>query len=100
RVPIVGCLDGLQVARHHGPVKNTTRNHLGNVHRICTACHNHWHELNDLVYDEREYGMLPHDPEEATREEIIMNQVEWVTGEMAKKHTLASSVNKGVKFHD
>jgi hypothetical protein len=36
RYPIIGCISGSQKARHHGPVKNTTRNHQGNVHRICS----------------------------------------------------------------
>lgn len=100
RVPIVGCLNGKQVARHHGPVKDTTRNHLGNVHRICTRCHNHWHELNDLVYNQQEYGLLPHDPEEASQQELADDEVLWITGKINEKYTLASSKNKGVKFHE
>lgn len=100
RVPITGCTHGKQVARHHGPVKDTTRNQIGNVHRICTRCHNHWHELNDLIYDEREYGMLPHDPVEATPEELVEDEMKWITGKISEEYTLASSKNKGVKFHD
>lgn len=92
--PIIGCLDGMQKHRHHGPVKDTTRNHEGNVHRICTSCHNHWHELNDLVYDPQQFALLPHDPEVATAEEIVRNVLEWTTGEMGKKYELASSRNK------
>lgn len=91
--PIVGCVDGLQVARHHGPVKDTTRNHEGNVHRICTRCHNHWHELNDLVYDQREYGLLPHDAETATAEELVKDEMLWRTGEMGRRFKLASTEN-------
>lgn len=98
RVPITGCTHGKQVARHHGPVKNTTRNQTGNVHRICTRCHNHWHELNDLVYDEREYGMLPHDPVEATAEELVADELLWVTGKISEKYKLASSENKNKKL--
>lgn len=98
RVPITGCTHGLQVARHHGPVKNTTRNQLGNVHRICTRCHNHWHELNDLIYDEREYGMLPHDPVEASTEELIADEMLWVTGKISEHYKLASSENKNKKL--
>lgn len=94
RVPVTGCTHGKQVARHHGPVKNTTRNQTGNVHRICTRCHNHWHELNDLVYDEREYGMLPHDPIPATPEELVSDEMLWVTGAISKQYKLASSENK------
>lgn len=100
RVPIVGCLGGLQEARHHGPVKNTTRNHNGNVHRICTRCHNHWHELNDLVYDEKDYAILPHDPMPATDEEIAHEELLWFTGEKGKKFELASSKKGKLKLVD
>lgn len=91
--PIVGCVAGLQVARHHGPVKNVTRNHEGNVHRICTRCHNHWHELNDLVYDEADYALLPHDPMDASDEELVADELSWITGEIGKKFKLASTEN-------
>lgn len=93
RRPIVGCLNGVQQERHHGPVKKTTRNEEGNVHRICEPCHVHWHELNDLIYDEREYNNLPHDPVAATEAEIIKNEIEWKTGAMGLKFELASSQN-------
>lgn len=95
RRPIIGCLSGKQEARHHGPVKNTTRNHEGNVHRICTRCHNHWHELNDLIYDEGEYALLPHDPRTATEEEIVKEDLAWMSGAKAKEVQLASSVKNG-----
>lgn len=94
RRPIIGCYDGIQQHRHHGPVKRTTRNELGNVHRICDDCHVHWHELNDLIYEEQEYGILPHDPIPATDEEIIRNTLAWKSGEMGKNFQLASSQNK------
>jgi hypothetical protein len=96
--PIVGCVDGKQVARHHGPVKDTTRNHEGNVHRICTRCHNHWHELNDLVYDEREYALLPHDPIAAEPDELIADEMAWRMGDMGRKYELASSKNRKGKL--
>lgn len=54
--PISGCglrpgTDiGLQQSRHHGPDKNTLNNEIGNVHRICHACHNEWHAKNDSNY--------------------------------------------------
>lgn len=95
--PVIGCLDGKQQHRHHGPVKDTTRNQQGNVHRICTPCHNHWHELNDANYEPRRFGLLPHDPEPATTDEIVRNALEWSSGAIAKKFTLASSVNKKKK---
>lgn len=94
RRPIVGCLSGNQQHRHHGPVKDTTRNESGNVHRICDDCHLHWHELNDLVYDEADYRLLPHQPEPATEQEIIQTTIFWKTGEMGKKFELASSRNR------
>jgi hypothetical protein len=50
--PIIGCIKGLQVDRHHGPIKNTLHNEPGNVHRICKHCHNRWHAVNDPIYDE------------------------------------------------
>jgi hypothetical protein len=94
RRPIVGCLIGKQVDRHHGPVKKTIRNEEGNVHRICKDCHNHWHELNDLVYDEQEYGLLPHDPVAASDEEIVQSFLKWTSGDMGREFELASSKNR------
>lgn len=41
---------GYQQCRHHGPDKNVLNNEKGNVHRICTACHNEWHGKNDADY--------------------------------------------------
>lgn len=99
RRPIIGCYDGTQQHRHHGPVKRTTRNELGNVHRICDNCHVHWHELNDLIYDESDYGLLPHDPSPATNEETIRNVLAWKSGEMGRQFELASSQNKA-KFKE
>ncbi len=64
-VPIVGCSDNIIVktkARvegfsvgtvHHGPDKATLNNNAGNVHRICSSCHNRWHAVNDPFYGER-----------------------------------------------
>jgi hypothetical protein len=94
RFPIIGCVSGKQRDRHHGPVKNTTRNQQGNVHRICKSCHNHWHELNDIPYNELDYGLLPHDPVAASQEELVLEEVAWITGQKGKDFILASSVNK------
>ncbi len=77
--PIVGCIDGLQRHRHHGPVKDTLRNEPGNVHRVCTHCHNRWHAVNDPVYNEVEYENLPHSPEPATEIELLANYAYWST---------------------
>lgn len=77
--PIVGCQNGFQVHRHHGPVKNTLRNEQGNVHLVCNSCHNRWHTLNDSIYDEEVYSKLLHLPEEATGEELAANELWWRT---------------------
>lgn len=71
RVPIIGCLTGKQVNRHHGPVKTTTRNERTNIHLICSPCHNLWHAKNDPVYDETLFDTLPHNPRPITPEEIL-----------------------------
>jgi hypothetical protein len=95
--PIIGCYDGKQKHLHHGPVKKTTRNELGNVHRICTNCHNHWHELNDLIYNEANYELLPHAPVPANDVDLIQNVLDWKSGEMGRRFELASSKNRGGK---
>lgn len=67
-VPIIGCsgttLTGEKGngAIHHGPDKATLNNSPGNVHRICTACHNRWHTLNDDFYGKRPDGQYPFVP--------------------------------------
>jgi hypothetical protein len=94
KVPIVGCSDGKQTDRHHGPIKDPTRNEMGQVHRICKPCHNHWHELNDLVYTEEEFANTSHQPTEATQEELDINRLAWHTGVMGQQFTLASSRNR------
>jgi len=75
--PIIGCINGFQRHRHHGPVKDTLRNEPTNVHRICTNCHARWHAVNDPLYDEEEYDKLPHTPEEANEIELMANEAEW-----------------------
>lgn len=75
--PIVGCIDGLQVHRHHGPVKDTLRNEPTNIHRICNNCHARWHAVNDPVYNEELYNTLPHNPEPADEMELIANEAYW-----------------------
>lgn len=87
--PITGCLSGNQESRHHGPVKDTTRNHQGNVHRICTKCHNRWHLLNDLIYDKERYALLPHDPSPCGEEELWLYEAKWTSGKMNKEFELA-----------
>jgi hypothetical protein len=62
-IPIVGCRgntitdkkggdeENKQGDRHHGPSKSTINNAPGNVHRVCSVCHTHWHVANDKFYD-------------------------------------------------
>lgn len=75
--PIVGCVDGKQEARHHGPDKNTLNNDAGNVHRICHKCHNRWHAKND---DDYVWGSVypSHSPEIADQSEIIEAELNWL----------------------
>lgn len=75
--PIIGCINGLQIDRHHGPVKDTLRNEPGNVHRICKSCHNRWHAVNDPLYDEKEYDDTIHEPELADEIELLANEAQW-----------------------
>lgn len=75
--PIVGCITGLQEHRHHGPIKDPLHNERGNVHRICTFCHNRWHELNNHVYDEMRFAEMPHSPVAATELELLENEAFW-----------------------
>lgn len=67
--PILGCHEGKQQARHHGPDKSVSNNEPGNVHRICHACHNRWHAANNATYDWNDTTVLPHKPTEQTKEE-------------------------------
>lgn len=71
KVPIVGCLTGKQVNRHHGPVKDTIRNERTNIHLICSPCHNLWHAKNDVLYDPVLFDTLPHEPRPITPDEIL-----------------------------
>lgn len=87
--PIIGCLNGKQQARHHGPDKSVLNNTTTNVHRICHGCHNRWHTKNDAHYGERPDAGQPfvpidgkrnllHDYETvATDKEILNNELAW-----------------------
>lgn len=80
-VPIVGCVGYPATDIHHGPDKNTLRNVVGNVHRICANCHNRWHGANDPHYGPRppadqpflpmEREWVDHAPVKATDDEIF-----------------------------
>ena len=89
KLPITGCLSGKQKARHHGPVKRTTKNNRENIHLICASCHNRWHTLNDPVYDEELYDKLDHMPEEATAEDQAKSILFWASrkGKLTDKGT-------------
>jgi hypothetical protein len=67
--PIVGCVNGRQAARHHGPDKSTSNNEEGNVHRICHRCHNRWHAANNKDYDWTSTEVNAHSPREQTQVE-------------------------------
>ncbi len=74
--PILGCISGLQQARHHGPDKSVSNNEEGNVHRICHYCHNRWHSANNAEYDWNDTRVKPHAPvgmtEEQRKEAMLM----------------------------
>lgn len=86
-IPIVGCPNNKAATVHHGPDKSVINNSLENLHKICTSCHARWHARNDAFYlpDRPENGepYLPIEeyerlePEEATAEEIIDNELAW-----------------------
>lgn len=75
KYPIVGCRNGTQQARHHGPDKNTLNNDKGNVHRICHTCHNRWHAKNDPDY---EAGVIPHRHDKET----LATMDDWLESEL------------------
>lgn len=74
RYPITGCIDGLQENRHHGPDKDTLNNSNGNVHRICSRCHNLWHARNDK-YTVEELAKTLHEPHKATHQELLNREI-------------------------
>lgn len=76
--PILGCLEGKQQARHHGPEKNVQNNEHGNVHRICHYCHYRWHAANDPTYDWNAGVWPPHDPRPLTSEETKAQALDYM----------------------
>ena len=66
-VPILGCVNGRQESRHHGPDKSTSNNAEGNVHRICHRCHNRWHAANNKTYDWTDTRVKKHAPRSQSR---------------------------------
>jgi len=75
--PIIGCIDGLQIDRHHGPIKDPLENSPGNVHRICKKCHNRWHVVNDPIYDRATYAQTKHEPQPADEWDLLANESYW-----------------------
>jgi hypothetical protein len=76
--PIVGCVSGVQEARHHGPDKSTSNNEEGNVHRICHRCHNRWHAANNEDYDWNSTLVNSHSPRPQTddeRQQAILDEL-------------------------
>lgn len=75
--PVVGCIVGFQLDRHHGPDKNTTNNSPDNVHLICKPCHNLWHRRNDPLYGEDKCpdGIQLHEPRWASEQELLTKEV-------------------------
>lgn len=69
--PILGCYEGKQKDRHHGPEKAVTNNEPGNVHRICAGCHHTWHAANDPDYDWNAPNLTPHNPRPMTPDEEV-----------------------------
>lgn len=69
--PIIGCLNGKQEHRHHGPIKNTARNEPSNINFICNNCHERWHKKNNFDYDEKVNENLPHNPRPMTTDEML-----------------------------
>lgn len=79
-VPILGCLNGKQQARHHGPDKSVSNNEEGNVHRICHYCHNRWHAANNADYDWNSTEVKAHTPIPMTdeqRQSALMDELRY-----------------------
>jgi hypothetical protein len=76
--PILGCLEGKQEARHHGPEKNVQNNEPGNVHRICHYCHYRWHAANDPTYDWNAGLWVPHNPRPLTVKEQQKQAIDYM----------------------
>lgn len=84
RFPIVGCTNGTQQARHHGPDKNTLNNEEGNVHRICHRCHNRWHTKNDDGYVWGDPGKSHDSVTQASLDELVESEFYWARNKTVK----------------
>lgn len=86
--PIVGCANGKQQSRHHGPDKNTLNNTKGNVHRICHDCHNNWHAVNDPGYQWGDHIVRTlHDSHTVAEPEILGQEILRRSGNKVKNVT-------------
>lgn len=85
--------------RHHGPDKNVLNNEPGNVHRICSPCHNRWHYKNNDTYPGTrppagehwypEGEWAPHDPiTKASDDELSENERYWTSYKLDRVDTL------------
>lgn len=83
--PILGCLTGIQQARHHGPEKNVQNNEQGNVHRICHYCHYRWHAKNDPTYDWNAGVWPAHNPRPHTDREAREQAVDFMRYQATKR---------------
>lgn len=83
--PIIGCISGLQEARHHGPDKSVVNNEEGNVHRICHYCHYNWHAKNNADYDWNSTSVNSHNPRKASNEELQTSALKELAYKAGKK---------------
>lgn len=85
--PILGCFNGKQQARHHGPDKSVSNNEEGNVHRICHCCHYRWHAVNNALYDWNATTVNAHNPRPQTDEEravAIQEEMKYLSSKAKK----------------
>ena len=86
-IPIIGCFGSPATNIHHGPDKDVLNNAEDNLHRICAACHNRWHSLNDSFYGERPtpgtgftpvgHEMLKHDDKTKAPPKLVFESELW-----------------------
>jgi hypothetical protein len=93
KFPIIGCYEGNQDHRHHGPDKNTLNNSEGNVHRICDDCHNIWHSQNDPYYDPENPYSADFKVRSATEDELVfrLSRKKYFTDEVLTQRKLIES---------
>lgn len=90
---IIGCVDNMATAIHHGPDKNTLNNKRENIHKICAFCHNYWHAQNDQYYGERPVGTEPFIPLDGSDWKLPDTETK-ATDEQLVKEMIRRSVRK------